>query len=496
MHKGDPRLEPGLSSRAEAANSQRRHDYSTAGQDGLQSHLPAGVKGSQTDEGTDTPTLAEPIASTYTPIISEPGHERYDEEALRRRTAIPEEHPRLSTEAGPQIERLSSHPEPWAALESAESRVTPSIPRIKIPTLSEFATTLYTVSYLVFFSIFGALARIGLSSLTVYPGAPVLTGVLWANVGGSLLMGFFGEDRKLFREEWGPRQHKKSDENGNDEVLSPAESMIRHKAIKKTIPLYIGLTTGFCGSFTSFSTVIRDTYLALANDLPDPSNPEGPIVHRNGGFSFMAVLAIVIYTPTLCHAALMSGAHLAAGLDKYTPTLPFTLTRRFLDPAFVVLGLGCWLGSIFLALWPPDRDLGIHEFWRGRAVFAVVFAPLGTLLRYYVSIALNPLVPKFPLGTFTVNILGTMILGMCWDLQHAHNVVGFNRRVGCQVLAGLMDGFCGCLTTVSTWVAELSDLDVRHAYPYLFASLATALATLVVIIGPMEWTVGLDKPVC
>lgn len=514
MQDESPSGERGLSWQPETVNFQHMHDHSAAREHEQEMNEPGDLAGRRKEQDTATPA---PLAGRD---MEDRRHEpQPDEEAVRRaHTAEGEEEddddPTMATDVEPRFERVYSHRESWTTLESAESRIAPLAPRI-VTTRSDFATDLYAFSYLVFFSIFGALARIGLGALTFYPGAPVVTGVLWANVGGSLLMGFFGEERKLFREEWGQRQHKRTEENSGgggggsgraagapsseeekdeSQVLSPGPSLTRHKVIKKTIPLYIGLTTGFCGSFTSFSTLMGDTFLALSNDLHNPNTDH--ILPRHAGYSFMAVVAIIMYTISLSHAALIAGAHLAVGIEKFTPTLPFTFTRKFLDPAFVVLGLGCWLGSIFLALWPPDRDLGIREFWRGRAVFAVVFAPLGTLLRYYVSLLLNPRIRKFPLGTFTANIVGTMILGMCFDLQHARNVVGLNRRTGCQVLTGVIEGFCGCLTTVSTLIAELSDLDVRHAYPYWFATFATGLGVLVVIMGSMRWTVGFDQSVC
>ena len=72
--------------------------------------------------------------------------------------------------------------------------------------LSATATNLYTISYLILFSILGTLARLGVEAITRYPQAPFTSAVLWANVGGSLFMGFLAEDRHLFREEWGTTQ--------------------------------------------------------------------------------------------------------------------------------------------------------------------------------------------------------------------------------------------------------------------------------------------------
>lgn len=379
--------------------------------------------------------------------------------------------------------------------------------------VSRTATQLYVISYLVLFSFFGTLARLGLQAITFYAGAPVTFSVLWANLGGSLLMGFLSEDRMLFKEEWGGstydqmvekarRQARNEGGTRSEEVVDLQAAKKAHMATKKTIPLYIGLATGFCGCFTSFSSFIRDVFLALSNDLPTPlSHPEdySPVrasttstVSRNGGYSFMALLAVIITTVAVCISGLRVGAHIAIASEPYIPSIPFALTRKVLDRTAVVLAWGCWIGAILLAALPPDRNDPGPETWRGRALFALVFAPLGCLGRFYASIYLNGRIASFPLGTFIVNIIGTAILGMCFDLQH----VPVGGVVGCQVLQGIQDGFCGCLTTVSTWVAELSSLRRRNAYRYGAASVVVALCCLVVIMGSMQWTRGFGNMMC
>jgi CrcB protein len=69
-------------------------------------------------------------------------------------------------------------------------------------------------------------------------------------------------------------------------------------------------------------------------------------------------------------------------------------------------------------------------------------------------------------------------------------------RVGCQALQGVMDGFCGATTTVSTWVAELQSLRRRHAYVYAMASVVCGLCFMLVIMGSVRWTVGWSSPAC
>lgn len=377
---------------------------------------------------------------------------------------------------------------------------------------SKLATQLYTVSYLILFSIFGTLARLGLQALTFYPGAPVQTGVLWANFAGSFIMGFLMEDRKLFGDGWGGQSVIRQEErnNGEGESRSTTQRYIaaakkEQAAVKKTIPLYLGLSTGFCGSFTSFSSFMRDAFLALSNALPAPiaGNPAVAAglstIPRNPGYGFLAVCAVLILTTILCLGAFKAGAHLALALEPITGPVPVHFTRHIVDRIVVFLAWGSWLGAVVMTIWPPDRP-GVtmgrstweQETWRGRALFAVVFAPVGCLLRYYASLRLNGKLPWFSVGTFAVNMIGTALEGMFFDLQH----VPIGNGVGCEVLQGAMDGFCGCLTTVSTWVAEMDGMRKRHGYLYGVASVGVGLGLAVVIMGSVQWTKGFQRPLC
>lgn len=143
---------------------------------------------------------------------------------------------------------------------------------------SSLATEIYTLSWLIFFSFLGTLARLGVETINVYPNAPWSSPVLWANVGGSFVVGFLSEDRSLFRHEWSSTESTKNSFHPSklekDTASVHAKASANHSKVKKTIPLYIGLATGFCGSFTSFSSFILDVFLAMSNDLPlASSNP-------------------------------------------------------------------------------------------------------------------------------------------------------------------------------------------------------------------------------
>lgn len=380
-----------------------------------------------------------------------------------------------SSETSPHREAISP-----SALEEQKDEAKHGVRRLP--------TELYVVGHLVFFSILGTLSRLGVEAINTYSHAPVDSPVLWANVGGSLFFGFLAEDRRLFKEEWGTHLDSWSFKPLQDSPTQgsmSSEMAKKHLKVKKSIPLYIGLSTGFCGSFTSFSTFIRDAFLALGGQLGSVFGP-GTKTSANAGYRFEAVLAIIIVHVACSLGALKFGAHLALATQKALPTLPFRLIRCWLDPTIVVLGLGCWLGAVVLAIWPP------HDAWRGQVVFSLVFAPVGCLFRFYLSKHLNPRKPSFPLGTFSVNISGTAALGICFIIQRS----GRPGVLSCQVLQGLMDGFSGCATTVSTWVGELDTLRRKHAYVYGVTSIVVALAFLVVIMGGLLWSVGFDPPAC
>lgn len=138
--------------------------------------------------------------------------------------------------------------------------------------------------------------------------------------------------------------------------------------------------------------------------------------------------------------------------------------------------------------------------YRHQATAAIVFAFPGTLTRYMLSIHLNPLSKTFPVGTFIANIFGTALLSAFHVIQGLTSPA--ISSPACSVVQGLSDGqstvysilncslthdligYCGCLTTVSTFAVEVVTLRGRSKVRYVLASWTAAQLLLLVILGP------------
>jgi fluoride exporter len=98
------------------------------------------------------------------------------------------------------------------------------------------------------------------------------------------------------------------------------------------------------------------------------------------------------------------------------------------------------------------------------------------------------MVPSFPFGTFAANISATVILGTVILIQGRERAP--MKLISCNLLYGIDNGFCGCLSTISTFAVELDTLIRKHAYAYATASIAVGISIMVLMVGSSAWSEG------
>ena len=86
--------------------------------------------------------------------------------------------------------------------------------------------------------------------------------------------------------------------------------------------------------------------------------------------------------------------------------------------------------------------------------FLLVFlgGGLGSSLRYLVSITMNQYSKVLPFGTFTVNMLGCLLIGLILGYAQRENTLTSNQTLL------LATGFCGGFTTFSAFANENLEL--------------------------------------
>lgn len=133
-----------------------------------------------------------------------------------------------------------------------------------------------------------------------------------------------------------------------------------------------------------------------------------------------------------------------------------------------------WLATILISVYIPK--------WRDIVSFALVMSPIGVWLRFHLARA-NLRYESFPLGTFLANTIGTALLAMLLALQYTPG----RSLLQCQMIQGLDDGFCGTLTTVSTFIVELKKLERKHAYRFAIVSWIAGQMMMLVVLGSVDF---------
>lgn len=326
------------------------------------------------------------------------------------------------------------------------------------PPSKRFCQSLYT-SLLIWCGIslgayFGSYIRVGISYFKVWKTEANFT-VMYAQVIGCLIMGVM-------------TQHKTFLNNCS-----------RFHAV-----LYIAVATGLCGSITTFSSWNMECNKIFFLQWDDSW---GNIMGSYNGSRIFEWLICMWTGVAVPISALHLGQHLGAlsprstdrlKEDKSSPQRQYVLAEVLM----IVLYIIC---TILVIVLPVTLDW-VH------LTYTATFGAAGAYLRYLLSF-LNPKIKDFPLGTFIANVFGSWLIALWTTLAkfevpyHHHNITA--------VLYGLSTGFCGCLTTISTFVNELDVLPRKKMYIYGFASFIAAQIGVILIFDIYAYKVVDDDEV-
>ncbi|XP_057795807.1 fluoride export protein 1-like [Salvia miltiorrhiza] len=323
----------------------------------------------------------------------------------------------------------------------------------EIPWLLEYVTCLLSLAV---FGILGILVRYGLQKLFgpsvigatsdrsyMYPDLP-------SNMVGSFLMGWFG-------------------------VVFKGEIM------KVSDQLAIGLTTGFLGSLTTFS--------GWNQKMLDLS------VDGRWVFAFLGIflgLFLVAYS-------IIFGIETAKGLkwllhrrshtrSCYSDSIShkYYCLSTFMVMLLLMLAL---LWSVFGSLARREFDSGSSE---AQLFLACMVGPLGVWIRWYLArlngrgLGKNATLKWMPFGTLAANVAAACVMAALATLKKAVN----NKE--CNTVAnGIQLGLLGCLSTVSTFVAEFHAMrESKHpwrAYAYAAITIAVSFTLGTLIYSVPVW---------
>ncbi|WWC68075.1 uncharacterized protein I206_101994 [Kwoniella pini CBS 10737] len=360
---------------------------------------------------------------------------------------------------------------------------------------------------LVLASMLGCLIRLGLNGLGTYDGA-VIYPLAWSQGVGSGIMG-----------------------------LSLAR---KNEIISIYPPIYTFLTTGIAGSVTTFSSWMLEGYLSFSNF--DKYNRKGLHDTVDGVVYSLSTFAIAIaslrfgehFSTLLPSLTLLRRVYHTPRQDRIPSKLPNgnqrgesssnssdqndnpnqpnhnsdhekvkqnsnlnnnkSLIRLSQTPILDLI----WISTAFLSyliilllyfLGPTN--------WKHNIIFPMLLSPPGTIIRFYLSklntksIFLN----KFPLGTFLANIFSTIIISITFSQQRKFNSINSSSLI-CNGLYSIQQGFCGCLSTVSTFVVEARTIKGKFKWIYLGSSIVLGHLIVLAIVGGTGWGSGGYQNVC
>lgn len=226
------------------------------------------------------------------------------------------------------------------------------------------------------------------------------------------------------------------------------------------------ITTGFCGSLTTYSS--WQLYVITQYIL------------KNNNYQTFDIISNFIVCHCVFYLTFVFGRHMGDWLidRNIICPLPTTASNSFRWYQYFIIITTCCLFVLLLVL------LFFVENMTRPYILCCVLGSFGALVRYKLCLYNIGAAYKYKfryMYTFIVNVLGSMLIFIVYVFlkQHVH-AIG-TGVLWIDILYSIQIGFCGSLTTVSTFMNELHNLnstgtlnDRGYMYKYLFATFFVA----------------------
>ena len=254
---------------------------------------------------------------------------------------------------------------------------------------------------------------------------------------------------------------------------------------------YLGLTTGFCGSLTSFSTWIYKLTLDFVT-LPQGTKPSDIVV------IFITNIIVIFLELLLFIISHKIGEYFAKlaiklkellfesddiSLNEESSHSTYNYIKDIMNMMIFVVVI-----IFFIAVMPnlhiaPITILNSPLF----LLFFTFSSMLGAICRYFIGFWFNdPNSRYFPqFGTFLSNMIACILLSVSTfnnenpEIDNSHL---YYDGVYNSLIISIQFGFCGCLSTISTFIAEVCTIKFHQSIIYIIASTVVAQVLIFILI--------------
>lgn len=204
---------------------------------------------------------------------------------------------------------------------------------------------------------------------------------------------------------------------------------------------------------------------------------------------------------TISIACLYLGGH----MGRVLPSLPRPSQRSgrgalvvrhsapLLDTLALFSGALAYLVALLLYFLAPRHS------WRHRALFPLLLGPPGAALRFWLA-KLNTraaFLDRFPLGTFIANMVASLLIAGVFAAQRLPSSDAATSHTRCDALYAIQQGFCGCLSTVSTFAVEARAIHKRGwNWAYVLGSVVAGHVLVMAVVGGVHWGGATYGPSC